>query len=68
MRAEVLNSMLHGYRAPLLPPWMIGEHNNACFVVKDATGQGTCVFPFRGGVGTPLGSQAGCVMLSPMCA
>jgi hypothetical protein len=21
------------------PPWMIDEHNNACFFVKDATGQ-----------------------------
>ena len=21
------------------PPWMIEEHNNACFIVKDATGQ-----------------------------
>jgi hypothetical protein len=22
------------------PPWTIEEHNNACFIVKDATGQG----------------------------
>jgi hypothetical protein len=21
------------------PPWIIEEHNNACFIVKDATGQ-----------------------------
>ena len=21
------------------PPWTIDEHNNACFIVKDATGQ-----------------------------
>jgi endo-1,4-beta-D-glucanase Y len=21
------------------PPWTIEEHNNACFIVKDATGQ-----------------------------
>jgi hypothetical protein len=21
------------------PPWIVEEHNNACFIVKDATGQ-----------------------------
>jgi len=25
------------------PPWIVEEHNNACLVVKDATGQ-ACVF------------------------
>ena len=25
--------------APLPPLWMIEEHNDACFMVKDATGQ-----------------------------
>ena len=26
------------------PPWIVEEHNNACFIVKDATGQGYFYF------------------------
>jgi hypothetical protein len=29
------------------PPWMIEEHNNACFIVKDATGQALGYFYFE---------------------
>jgi hypothetical protein len=29
------------------PPWTIEEHNNACFIVKDATGQAFGYFDFR---------------------
>jgi hypothetical protein len=29
------------------PPWTIEEHNNACFIVRDATGAGTRVRLFR---------------------
>jgi hypothetical protein len=24
------------------PPWTINEHNDACFIVKDASGQAVC--------------------------
>jgi hypothetical protein len=30
-----------------LPPWTIEEHNNACFIVKDATGQALGYFYFE---------------------
>jgi hypothetical protein len=30
----------------LRPPWTIEEHNNACFIVKDATGQALAYFYF----------------------
>ena len=29
------------------PPWTIEEHNNACFIVKDATGQALGYFYFE---------------------
>jgi len=29
------------------PPWMIEEHNDACFIVKDATGQALGYFYFE---------------------
>ncbi len=28
------------------PPWIVEEHNNACFIVKDATGQALGYFCF----------------------
>jgi hypothetical protein len=28
------------------PPWIVEEHNNACFIVKDATGQAPGYFYF----------------------
>jgi hypothetical protein len=31
----------------LRPPWTIEEHNNACFIVKDATGQALAYFYFE---------------------
>jgi hypothetical protein len=33
--------------APLPATWMIEEHNNACFIVKDATGQALAYFYFE---------------------
>jgi len=30
------------------PPWIVGEHNNACLIVKDATGQALGYFYFEG--------------------
>jgi hypothetical protein len=32
---------------PLQPPWTIEEHNNACFSVKNATGQALGYFYFE---------------------
>jgi hypothetical protein len=29
------------------PPWIVEEHNNACFIVKDATGQALVYFYFQ---------------------
>jgi len=29
------------------PPWSIEEHNNACFIVKDAAGQALAYFYFE---------------------
>jgi hypothetical protein len=29
------------------PPWTIEEHNNACFIVKDASGQTLAYFYFE---------------------
>ena len=29
------------------PPWTIEEHNDACFIVKDATGQALAYFYFE---------------------
>jgi hypothetical protein len=29
------------------PPWIVEEHNNACFIVKDATGQALGYFYFE---------------------
>ena len=30
------------------PPWTIEEANNACFIVRDSTGQALGLFLFRG--------------------
>jgi hypothetical protein len=30
-----------------LPPWIVEEHNDACFIVKDATGQALGYFYFE---------------------
>jgi len=30
------------------PPWTFEEHNDACFIVKDATGQALGYFYFEG--------------------
>jgi len=32
------------------PPWTIDEHDNACFIVKDATGQALAYFYFECGL------------------
>jgi hypothetical protein len=37
---------------------MVEEHNNACFVVKDAIGQALGYFYFRGRARSALGDQA----------
>jgi hypothetical protein len=29
------------------PPWIVKEHNNACFIVKDASGQALGYFYFE---------------------
>jgi len=29
------------------PPWIVDEHNDACFIVKDATGQALGYFYFE---------------------
>ena len=29
------------------PPWIVEEHNNACFIVRDATGQALGYFYFE---------------------
>ena len=38
---------LHALRAPLPPPWTIEEHNDAFFVVRDASGQALGYFYFE---------------------
>jgi hypothetical protein len=40
------------------PPWTIEERNNACFIVRDATGQALGYFYFEEGAGSALGGQA----------
>jgi endo-1,4-beta-D-glucanase Y len=37
-RAAVLSS-LYALRTPLPAPWTLKEANNACFIVRDSTGQ-----------------------------
>jgi hypothetical protein len=49
------------------PPWTVGERCDACFIVRDASGQALGYFYFEDEAGTPLGGQARCVMLSLMC-
>jgi hypothetical protein len=39
-------------------PWSIEEHNDASFIVKDATGQAPAYFLFRGRAGSALGGEA----------
>jgi hypothetical protein len=48
------------------PPWS-AEETDACFIVRDASGQALGYFYFEDEAGTPLGGQARCVMLSLMC-
>jgi hypothetical protein len=43
--AAILAQMPASRRFP--PPWMIEEHNNACFIVKDATGRALGYFYFE---------------------
>jgi hypothetical protein len=40
------------------PPWTIEEHNDACFIVKDATGQALAYFYFEEERRSALGGQA----------
>ena len=44
MQMEVLRRLQH--RFP--PPWTVEEHNDACFIVKDATAQAFAYFYFEG--------------------
>jgi hypothetical protein len=39
------------------PPWT-AEETDACFIVRDATGQALGHFYFEGAAGTPRGGQA----------
>ena len=39
------------------PPWTIEEHNNACFIVKDATGQALGYFYFEEEPGRPSAAK-----------
>ena len=39
------------------PPWTVDELNDACYVVRDATGAGARLFLLRGGAGTALGGE-----------
>ena len=42
---RIIRSMPAARRFP--PPWTIEEHNDACFIVKDATGQALGYFYFE---------------------
>jgi hypothetical protein len=39
------------------PPWTIEEHNDACFIVRDASGQALGYFYFEEGARPALGGQ-----------
>ena len=39
--------MLHAIPRRFPPPWTLDEHNNACFIVKDASGQALDYFYFE---------------------
>jgi hypothetical protein len=43
------------------PPWMIEEHNNACFIVRDPTGQALAYFYFE----EELGRRSAAKLLNP---
>jgi hypothetical protein len=59
LRSVDENDLGHGSPEPrrFPPPWMTGEHNNACFVVKDARA-GAPVFLFRGRARLALSGEA----------
>ena len=44
-------SLLHANSAPLPAAWTIDEANNACFIVRDGTGQALGYFYFEDGPG-----------------
>ncbi len=44
-RCKVRVSGITSRRFP--PPWIVEEHNNACFIVKNATGQALSYFYFE---------------------
>jgi hypothetical protein len=44
-KAEIAPIITRMRRFP--PPWIIEEHNNACFIMKDATGQALGYFYFE---------------------
>jgi hypothetical protein len=43
--AAALTNVTSTCRFP--PPWIVEEHNNACFIVKDSTGQALGYFYFE---------------------
>ncbi len=40
------------------PPWIVEEHNNACFIVRDASGQALGYFYFEAEPGQALDREA----------
>jgi hypothetical protein len=40
------------------PPWIVEEHNNACFIVRDAAGQALGYFYFEDVARSALDGQA----------
>ena len=40
------------------PPWVIEEHNDACFIVRDATGQALGYFYFEDEPGSAPGKPS----------
>jgi hypothetical protein len=39
----------------LPPPWTLNEHHDACFIVRDATGQALAYFYFEDGARPTIG-------------
>jgi len=52
----IISSMPAARRFP--PPWSIEEANNACFIVRDSTGQALAYFYFEDEHWSALGNQA----------
>ena len=40
------------------PPWIVEEHNNTCFIMRDATGQALGYFYFEGEPGRRSDGEA----------